>query len=123
MIELSFVPTACKGETATMKGELKVLAPPYPKRLQYQAKFAGLANDPNEAGKSEGVKRQEQMLMISELVSESQQYIKSVDLEMLDGSVKAKTVDELFCINEFEGVLIEVAMAMVQGFSGNSQRP
>ncbi len=123
MIELSFVPSTCKGENPTMRGELKVLAPPYPKRLQYQAKFAGMAKQEADAPKSDAKAREEQMLMIAELVSESQQYIKSVDLELLDGSVKAKSVDELFCINEFEGVLIEVAMAMVKGFSGNSQRP
>lgn len=82
-----------------------------------------MAKQEADAPKSDAKAREEQMLMIAELVSESQQYIKSVDLELLDGSVKAKSVDELFCINEFEGVLIEVAMAMVQGFSGNSQRP
>lgn len=124
MIELPFVPSTCKGDKPTMKGAITVMAPPYPKRLRYQAKFAAMATDASQdTVKSEADKRSEQMLLISELVEESAQYIKAVDLELLDGSVKAKSVDELFGFGEFEGVVIEVAMGMIQGFAGNSQRP
>lgn len=127
MIELSFVPSACKStedKPATMKGEVKVLAPPYPKRLKYQARFAGLATgDADAPAKTEAEKRSDQMLVIAELVEESTQYIKSVDLELADGSVKCKSVDELLGLQEFEGVMIEIAMAMIQGFAGNSRRP
>ncbi len=124
MIELPFVPSTCKGETPTMKGAIVVMAPPYPKRLKYQAKFAAMATDASQDNsKSEAEKRSDQMLLISELVEESAQYIKSVDLQLNDGSVKAQTVEELFGYGEFESVVIELAMGMIQGFAGNSHRP
>lgn len=123
MIELPFVPSTVKGEKPTMKGVITVMAPPYPKRLKYQAKFAGMATDASQdTTKSESEKRSEQMLLISELVEECAQYIKAVDLQLIDGSVKAQTVEELFGYGEFESVVIEIAMGMIQGFAGNSQR-
>lgn len=117
MLELNWVPTAAKGEEATMEGSITVSPPSFPERLRFQAKFAPLAS---ELDKPEN--RSNAMLVIAEIAEQASKHVRAVNLKFKDGSAKAESLEELFGQNEFDGVVTELAMGALNGFSGNSQR-
>lgn len=116
MLELTWVPTAAKGEEATMEGSLTVCPPPFPERMRFTAKFAPLAK-----GLELEENRDKAMIVVAEIAEAAMKHIQKVDLKFKDGSAKAESVEELFGQSEFDGVVTELAMSALKGYSGNSR--
>lgn len=133
-VTIKFIPKTVTGEEATadqeavaptMRGHVVVRAPMYHERLKYQSEFAKLDSirktleskqvTPEEKAEA-GVQSFE---ILAEMVKEAHRFIESVELELLDGSAKASSADELMCFPEFETVAMELGMGLVRGFRGN----
>ena len=111
-MELTWSPSFCSGEKPTMIGALIIKAPSYPEKLRLQAKA--------QSAKAKTDDMSAQLMLIAELADTAKEMIVSVNLEMLDGSSKASSADELYHFSQFDGVISELAVAVLQGFSGNS---
>ena len=114
-MNLNWVPSTAKGESPTMAGEVVVRLPSYPERVRIQARFAEFA------GTKEEEKRHEKMLAIADIADTAKTHLVSVKLSMLDGSVAVNSADELYSMPQFDGVVTELALGLLNGFSGNSQ--
>lgn len=111
MKEFKFTPEACKGENAVFSGDIILTAPTFDDRYDYieKANFEMDENGQIKAGLS-------QMPALRKMVKFSQKHYKEVSLINNKTAETYGSFDDLTYDPACDGILIEVAMALMNGF-------
>jgi len=111
-MNLEYVPEDCKGEKAKFDGKVILKMPSFQQRHLYmtECNFGTVKDSTNLAANKDNIKS------IVTLVEKSKDHYVKVDLVKKSDGKKFAKFDELTFDPDCDGILREVAMAMLQGF-------
>jgi hypothetical protein len=113
MKEIKFVPQAASGKHPKFEGDVTIRTPT---NVELWELLEVLGYELGDDGKVKAVTDEGKIKKMAKMVKASLPFIAAVNLTKLKEGTKLSTVDDLMYDRDCQGILTEVATAIIQGF-------